>query len=152
MNELQVADRVAVVPYSTTACVASALIANQREVVEVVAGLTSRLDGYTNIGAGIKLSHMELITSTRYVPETAKMIILLSDGNANRPEGVAEEYALREAGAAAANKITIYTIGLGVDANAVLLENIGMCTDGRYYFAPNGSSLEGIFQAIISEF
>jgi Mg-chelatase subunit ChlD len=150
--ELQSTDRVAVVPYSTTAHLASPLTADQSQAAQAIANLTARWGGFTNIGAGIKLGHTELVTSTRRIPETVKAIILLSDGNANRPEGIAEQYALAQAEAAAADGIGIYTIGLGDDANAVLLDDIATLTGGKYYFTPDGGDLEDIYLAIVSEF
>jgi Mg-chelatase subunit ChlD len=147
-GRLQDTDRVAVVPYSTTAYVAQPLTTIKSDVTEIITKLKALDDWYTNIGEGIKVGHEALVTPAHYASETIKAIVLLSDGKANRPKGKAREYALEKAEAAADDEIKIYTIGLGSKPDEELLETIAITTGGEYNFAPEGSALEPIYLTI----
>jgi Mg-chelatase subunit ChlD len=146
VSHLQSTDRGAVVPYSTTAYLAQPLTTTKSEITGTIEDLVT--GGFTNIADGIKEGREELINHERYMSETVKAMVLLSDGNANCPEGTAEEDALREAEAAAADDIKIYTIGFGGDVNTELLETIAMTTSGEYYFAPDSGVLETVYLTI----
>jgi uncharacterized protein YegL len=151
VGSLPSTDRVAVVPYSTTASLAQPLTTTKSMVTMTIYNLTAM--GLTNISEGISVSHQELITSPRYVSDTIKVIILPSDGRANRPgdEETAKEYARERAEAAASDNIKIYTIGFGGDADEELLQDIADIGDGRYFFAPDGDVLETIYLTIALE-
>jgi hypothetical protein len=99
------------------------------------------------------VSHKELITSPRYVSDTIKTIILLSDGKASRPvdEETAKAYARERAQAAASDNIRIYTIGFGSDADEGLLQDIAGISGGKYFFAPDDDVLETIYLTITLE-
>ena len=148
---LQDVDRAAVVPYSTTVHLdqIQPLTTTQSEITRMINDLVA--EGYTNVGEGIRVSHMELITPPHDASGAVKAIVLLSDGNANRPEGEAEEYALGQAEDAATDNIRIYTIGFGDDANAELLETIAITTGGKYYSTSHSSNLTDIYLAIALE-
>lgn len=151
VNLLPATDRIAVVPYSNTAYLAQPLTSTKGAITRTLFSLTAT--GFTNIGEGIGVSHQELITSPRYLSDTIKAIILMSDGKANLPvnEASAREYALQQAGAAAGQSIRIYTIGFGSDADASLLQDIANLTDGRYYFAPDSEVLRSIYLTLSLE-
>ena len=111
-------DRAAVVSYSTNAYLAQPLTTTKSSITRTIYGLT--VAGGTNIGEGINVSHIELITSPRYLAYTSKMIILLSDGIASQPSdypGGPAEYARARARATASDTVKIYTIGFGNDAD-----------------------------------
>ncbi len=101
--------------------------------------------GNTAIGEGIYTANAELINYGRNQTSTIYAEVLLSDGNWNtgrNPIGAAQE--------AANNTIIIYTIGLG-DADNTTMWNIANITGGKYYYAPNSTDLEGIYQEIAEE-
>jgi hypothetical protein len=108
-------DRAAVVPFYDIAYLAQPLTTNKSVISRTIYGLTLGLQ--TNIGEGISVSHKELITSPRFVSDTIKTIVLLSDGKATKPSGTAKQYAQERASAAASDSIRIFTIGFGADAD-----------------------------------
>ena len=101
--------------------------------------------GSTNFGAAIQVSNDELITYG--LPNRAWVIILLTDGyNTCCPnQAGGDALAIAEAGRAKANNITIYTIGLGADADAALLTRIAQITGGTYFAAPTPESIRWIY-------
>src|SRR3989454_542244 len=101
--------------------------------------------GTTNFGAAIQVSNNELITYG--LPNRAWVIILLTDGyNTCCPnQAGGDTLAIAEAGRAKANNITIYTIGLGADADAALLTRIAQITGGTYFAAPTPESIRWIY-------
>jgi hypothetical protein len=100
---------------------------------------------YTNIGAGIGNAVGELQANAR--TGAFKMIVLMTDGMANRPSD-ARNYALQQAGAAAALRYPIVTISLGDNADTALMEQIADMTDGAHFRVPVGSSVEEYHEAI----
>src|SRR3989454_895678 len=81
------------------------------------------------------------------LPTRAWVIILLTDGyNTCCPnQAGGDTLAIAEAGRAKANNITIYTIGLGADADAALLTRIAQITGGTYFAAPTPESIRWIY-------
>ncbi|MEK6906346.1 MAG: vWA domain-containing protein [Nanoarchaeota archaeon] len=108
--------------------------------------------GNTAGGDAIRFANNEL-NSTRANPTHKKIGILLSDGEFN--SGICtptcSEYAKAQSRIAKSMNITIFTIGFGSDADAVTLQNISNTTRGKYYFSPNGSMLNIIYQEIGQE-
>ncbi len=97
--------------------------------------------GSTNFGAAILVANDELIQNG--LRNRAWVEILLTDGH-NTVAG-ADALARSEAGRAKANNITIYTIGLGPDADATLLQEIAATTGGTYYAAPTAEAIRFIY-------
>jgi Mg-chelatase subunit ChlD len=107
-------------------------------------------NGYTNIGDAIATATTEL-TSARGNMNAAKIQVLLSDGNPNRPVGVdANQYAIDKAKLSCKSNINIYTISLGSDANRTLMQIIANITHGSEYYAPSSGDLQNIFSNISS--
>jgi len=111
-------------------------------------------DGPTNIGDAIILANEEL-TSERANPMAVKVIILLTDGRANMPNGngLGEDlldvaYATSTVQQAASLGHKIFTIGLGDSINEDMLSYISAQTDAKYYFSPSASDLEEIYMSI----
>ena len=160
---LPIADRIAIVPYSTTAYLIQPLTTNHSIVTRTIYSLTARADYTgTNMGEAISVSHEELITSTRRGTDTVKTIILLSDGIANCNKdrecyndditlNEARDYVITQATFAANATIKIYTIGFGKDADNSLLQTTADIGHGRYFSAPDADTLETIYQAIALE-
>jgi Putative Flp pilus-assembly TadE/G-like/von Willebrand factor type A domain len=128
-------------------CVNCSLFADQ--VLELQPGSS------TNIGHGIYVAANELLYGSGR-PTAAKIMVLLTDGIANRCYAsgsncgttTAETYADNQALAAANNGITIYTIGLGPDVNDSLLQSIADVGGGIYLNAPTADDLQDTFDAI----
>ncbi|MFQ6053176.1 MAG: VWA domain-containing protein, partial [Candidatus Bathyarchaeia archaeon] len=104
----------------------------------------------TNIGDGISDSNSQFEGNGR--SNATWVMILLSDGKANRPidEEYAREYALNKSQTAQAMGVWIYTIGLGAedDIDEELLKEIQ--TDG-YFYAPSATDLDDIYQTIAED-
>jgi len=158
---LPITDRIAIVPFSTTAYLIQPLTTTHSTITRTISGLTATGDG-TNMGKAISVSHEELITSTRHETGTVKTIILLSDGIANCTEDgycfddpttlkEAAGYVTRQATLAASDTIKIYTIGFGAEAANSLLQTTADIGHGKYFSAPDAETLETIYQAIALE-
>ena len=111
-------------------------------------------DYYTNIGAGMQTARIELESNAR--PKAFRMMVLITDGIANRPspQSAAQQFALDEADLAAAAKIKIMTISLGVNADTDLMQDIADRTGGIHFNVPGGSSVqeyEDQLKAVFSE-
>ncbi|MCK5320100.1 VWA domain-containing protein [Candidatus Parcubacteria bacterium] len=105
-------------------------------------------DGATNIGDAIALANTELGSSAGANPQAVKVIILLTDGKANKPDGNAVQHAKDMADLAALSGYKIFTIGLGDDADAGTLQYIADATNGEFYSSPTSGQLAGIYQSI----
>jgi len=148
VNELTDTDRAAVVAYSNMARLVLSLTTDTDAAITVIDSLEPQ--GYTNIGDGIRAGHEELITSTRYHSKTVKAMLLLSDGNANRPEpdSIAAQHAISQAKMAGECGILIYTIGFGSEVSETLMRKLAALSGGEYYSSSNGADLETIYQEI----
>ena len=111
----------------------------------------------TNISAGMKVARDELTANAR--PRASRLMVLLSDGQANLPSNTttATQMVLQEAQAAKDNKIKIVTIGLGADADTATMQSIADTTGGIYFGIPGGqtvsavqSQLQNVFRQIAS--
>lgn len=96
---------------------------------------------YTNIYAGMHTARIELQDNAR--TGAAKLMVLMTDGNANRPgnTSTARTMALSEAQACADAKIPIVTISLGADADTDLMQEIATITKGVYFEIPGGQTV-----------
>jgi len=115
-------------------------------------------DLYTNIGAGMQTARIELEQNAR--PGALKLMVLMTDGIANRPSDTttARAFALSEADLAAAAKIPIITISLGSGADVNLMQQIADVTGGRHFNIPGGQTvaeyeadLKDVFRAIADD-
>jgi hypothetical protein len=155
-------DRVGLVTFHTVANLEEHLTHNFDDVksrIDIISG-----GGWTNIGDGIDYSTDEYEYDGRG-GTTIWSIILLSDGKANRPDGMnASQYALDKSIAAhlagSNQSLRIYTIGLGskMDIDEPLLIQIaeGPLTgvddpQGKYYYAPSSNDLIDIYQSIAQD-
>jgi hypothetical protein len=98
-------------------------------------------DRYTNIGAGIRVGREELDAHGR--AGAFKMIVLMTDGNANKPsnESTARTYALDQARAVAVKGYPILAISLGDDADSTLMQEIADITGGIHFNVPGGQTV-----------
>lgn len=139
-------DKVGVVVYSDYSKIKSSLTSNfaaaKASYANAVAG------GSTNIGLGLSTSASEFTAHARG-GSVKKVLVMLSDGKANRPtdEVVAAAYAREQATIAKSQGIIIYTIGLGSAIDEALLKDIASA-DSFYYKAPSSSDLANIYKLV----
>jgi len=145
ISQVETNDKLGLVSYTysdSTAVIESGLtsnfstitgIANQRQA--------GHYDQYTNIGAGILKARQELQNNGR--PGSFKMIVLLTDGVANRPSNTtaAKAYTLQQAQAAADAGYTILSISLGAGADQDLMQDVADITGGVHFNVPGGSTV-----------
>jgi len=135
-------DRSGLVSFNNTATLNQGLTFNGALVQNAIDTLKAL--GQTAIGGGISAANNELTSHGRN--NSVWIEILLTDGNENLGSD-----PLSRANEAKADGIIIYTIGLGASVDPVLLGQIASITGGKYYFAPNGTSLQQIYQNISQE-
>src|SRR3989442_11148671 len=108
--------------------------------------------GSTNFWAALFVANNELISYG--VRARAWVIILLTDGQntccPNQAAGAAQ--ARLEAARAKANNITVFTIGLGPDADGALLQEIATTTGGTYYAPPTADAIRFIYLEIANHY
>ncbi|TXT22199.1 MAG: von Willebrand factor type A [Planctomycetota bacterium] len=98
----------------------------------------------TNISAGMKTGRDELVQHAR--PRAARLMVLMTDGEANEPgnSATAKAAVIAEANAAAAAKIKILTISLGAGADTSLMQQVADITKGEHFNVPGGSSITDV--------
>ncbi len=153
----QTLDRLALVTYSTSATVQLQFTNNYDAGSPYETAINGIVPaGYTNIGYSLHRARQIINSSAR--PEASKVVVLLTDGYANRYRtggsdsnptfatcsntqtcAAADNYARSEAALVAATGASIYTIGYTEGAGAPLLEsiaNIGLTQGGGGDFFP----------------
>lgn len=141
-------DRIGAISYNEVFTQVSPLSVDYPSVKTAISGIAIQ-NLYTNIGDAIQFSTDRLLTEPA---ARTRVEILLTDGQANRPEpeASAPAYAIQKATEAKNSGILIFTIGLGNDVNPDMLQAIASEIDGKimYFFAPDGSSLQEIYDEI----
>ncbi len=97
---------------------------------------------YTNIGDGMATALEEIQEHGR--TGAFKMIVLMTDGIANRPYNTsyAEDYALDKAQECADAGVPVVTISLGAGADIDLMDSIANLTGGVHFNIPGGQTVE----------
>jgi len=159
VNLLTKKDQATVVSFATDASnpIDIALSSNFDQVKQAIQNISIHsVDGLqnTNIADGILKAKDELLSSRGRVG-VAKVIVMLTDGVANRPElaGDAkypETYANSLAQDAKNNGIGIFTIGLGKDLHIDFLKQVASSSDD-FYLAPSTRDLSGIYKQIATK-
>ena len=98
--------------------------------------ISNKYNGWTPIGAAIRDSAHYLNINAR--SGVQKILVLMSDGHANKPNGNGPGYALTMANHANSLDIKVYTISLGNAADEQLMLDIADAT-GAEYFDASGS-------------
>lgn len=142
IDDLDTDDQVSLEIYGTTA-------RHEVDLTNDFAAVPDRLnamqaghyDSWTNMGGGIARGIQEL-TSSRARQSARKVMILLTDGNANvnsygatGDESGGNAYAIAQAQAAAALGIRIFAVSVGADSNADLMEQIADIGSGEHFHA-----------------
>lgn len=98
----------------------------------------------TNISAGMTIGRNELVQHAR--PRSSRLMVLMTDGEANEPGDAATAKAavITEANLAKANKIKILTISLGLGADTSLMQQVADITGGVHFNVPGGSSIAAV--------
>ena len=103
----------------------------------------SNYTAYTGTGASLCDAVHVLVNDSSGRTDAKKVVVLMSDGYANRPRTGARQYALDAAAYADANDVKVYTISLGNDADVELMEEIADATSASHFDATgsNGGDL-----------
>ncbi len=110
---------------------------------------TITASGSTCIHCGIDLANIEIAASGR--DGIKKVIILLSDGSANRPkpDSLARQKTLDSAFSGYnQNRTAYHTIGYGDADDEALLRQISTLSSGQFYSSPTESDLPNVFSQI----
>lgn len=156
IREVDVDDRVAFVLYNSSsqdARLEKQLTDDLDAVVDLVQHRQAgHYDSYTNIGAGIRVGLEELQARGRQ--GAFKMIVLMTDGMANKPvnESTGRSYALQQAQAVKAAGYPILCISLSNAADTALMQQIADITDGEHFNVPGGSSVTDYRDALLQVF
>jgi len=94
---------------------------------------------YTNIKAGMKTAREELEANGR--DNALKMVVLLTDGLANRPANDPRGLVRLEAENCAADGFPVITISLGAGADQDLMQEVADITGGIHFNIPGGMSV-----------
>ncbi len=101
--------------------------------------------GLTNLFGAFERSVEELVNKSR--PNTYKAIVFLTDGRPTVGESRLSAFTdLAEL--VANNSGGVFTIGLGDDVNATLLQAMADAGNGEYLFAPTPQDLEELFRRV----
>ncbi|RLJ03130.1 MAG: aerotolerance regulator BatA [Candidatus Aenigmatarchaeota archaeon] len=156
INSLKPKDNVGIVIFESGATTASYLTPFKDRAIQKLRAIEQR-EGRTAIGDGLSLA-VDMATS---IPNKKKVIILLSDG-VNNAGVISPQEAVEYA---KANKIQVYTVGMGSEKPVVLgydifgnpqyaeldektLKSIAEQTGGRYYKSVNKDTLDEIYRNI----
>jgi len=139
-------------------------------VITAIEGMDSQ--GNTNIGGGLLDGLSVLQTQSPHYgrPSAAKVIVLMTDGQANVTPNTtcyaqdwwqpnsgdttydrAKDCVMYYANQARDASTIIYTIGLGDTADRPLLQAVADRTGGAFYYAPDSSKLDYIFEQIADQ-
>ncbi len=135
-------DQVSLEVYGTTARHEMDLTSNFNAISDRLSSMqAAHYDGWTNMGGGIDRG-IEELTSSRARTTSRKVIILLTDGNANVDANGAyptnsggRAYALSAASRAAAAGIDIFTISVGAGADTATMQQIADMGSGEHFYA-----------------
>lgn len=156
--ETNPANRMGINSFNESAWMYMGLTGNFSSLKSTIEGMPDG-EGFTCIKCGIEMANTEI--GKRGRANIKKVDILLTDGNANRPEP--EETALQLALNAAkrgfeSSGIAYYTVGYSasyenrgdIDAmvNASLLGEIASVSKGKYFFTPTENDLQRVLEEV----
>lgn len=138
-------DQAGIVTYDDYAHLLLGLSSSESALINSINSITA--SGMTNIGDGIDLARDELLSATN-LSEATSVIIIFTDGQANRPSGIdAKQYAVNMATEAKNAGLRIISIAYGRAADQDLMRQIAS-SPSDFYFAPSGSDMVAIYAAI----
>jgi Ca-activated chloride channel family protein len=138
-------DRLSLVTYSSSVQTRAGLLpmtaANRERLQAAVMQVTA--GGGTNLGGGLGRG-IDLMMHTT-AAERQRKVILISDGLAN--QGVIDPQALgRMASAALEDRLSISTVGVGLDFNEMVMTAIADRGAGRYHFLEDPRVFAAVFE------
>ncbi|MDA0660970.1 MAG: TadG family pilus assembly protein [Planctomycetota bacterium] len=106
----------------------------------------------TNIGAGLRVAIDEMQAHSRV--GSSKLIVLMTDGVANRPTDTttARAYVVTQANRAASFGYKVAAISLGAGADTSLLDQVAEITGGVHFNVPGGSTVAALEDQLKSVF
>ncbi len=141
-------DKAGLVSFNTVATLEHPLTFDKNNVKTAIDGMSA--GDWTNMSQGIDYGNKELIDNGR--TDIPWVEVLLSDGNNNcgsdNPPPDCHQKVFDSAQEAADNGIVIYTIALGNISNQTMMQEIADITGGNFYYAPNSSDLQEIYEEI----
>ncbi|NQV23717.1 MAG: VWA domain-containing protein [Rhodopirellula sp.] len=96
-------------------------------------------DNLTNIGGGLKVARQELENNGRQ--DAYRVVVLMTDGVANRPSSNPAQWAIQQANLCKASKIKIMAIALGLGADDNLMLELAEITGGKRFIVPGGGTI-----------
>lgn len=139
---MRASDETAIVFFSSSARVASALTSDKEALKSALQGLSD--NGGTSFSAALRIAAKQIDSAKEITNgENKNRIILLSDGDDND-----SAYARNDAVKVCREKdIEVYTVGFG-SANDSILQDIADATGGKYYKAYDAKDIIDIFAKI----
>jgi uncharacterized protein YegL len=134
-------DHAAIVTFDSDARVVQELTGSRGALEFALAGITTGTG--TRIDRGIEISLLEVL-GPRHLRQNVPVVVLMTDG---RPSGGSEGATAANAALAQDLGVTLYTIGLGADADPLLLEIVAG-DPRRFYFAPDTAALAEIYRQV----
>lgn len=110
---------------------------------------------YTNIAAGLQNGRQHLQSNAR--TGAVKLIVLMTDGEANLyngqyDEGIAKAAVITEANACKAAGYKVMTISLGTAADTALMQQVADITKGKHFNVPGGSTVTAMRDQLLAAF
>lgn len=154
VSKQEITTRIGLVAFSTTSTLSSPLTTDVTTLNAKIDALTAK--GNTCHECGVKTANSEIATNGR--AGVKKVVLLLTDGEANTVEGNTSQVGTTTASAKAMEAVkagfnqsntVFFTIGFDMDNTAAkqLLTDIAAVTGGKYYF-PAPTELDGVYQEI----
>ncbi|MCC7085254.1 MAG: TadE/TadG family protein [Pirellulales bacterium] len=156
MRQIQTEDRLGLAVYDSpteSAVLEVQLTPNLDAVDNIVRTLQAgHYARQTNIGAGMQSARLELQNNAR--PGAFRMMVLMTDGQPNRPTNVTQGTALvnSEAALCAAAHIPVVTISLGGEADTALMQSVADTTRGAHFNIPGGQTASEYEEQLIDVF
>lgn len=149
LSENSTDDRVALSIYTYTdnkAILEQALTKTYTQISSKVQGRQAgHYVGSTNISAGMTKGRLELQNNGR--AGVSKLLILMTDGEANLPTGTPatdKQKVREEAALCAAAKIPVVTITVGAGADTGLMQEVASVTGGACFIVPGGQPIAAV--------
>jgi uncharacterized protein YegL len=137
-------DRAGLTTFDSGARVNQALTSSRAAMEIALSGVQAGTG--TRIDLGIETGLGELL-GPRHVPQNSPVMIVLTDG---LPTGGTEGAAVRNAMFAQQLGVALFGIGLGRDADPILMLQI-TGDPAHYFFAPDTTTLSAIYQSIAGQ-
>ncbi|MFQ5733016.1 MAG: VWA domain-containing protein [Planctomycetaceae bacterium] len=113
--------------------------------------IAGKYTGWTGTGAALGDSVHYLINGSEARNTADNIVVLMSDGHANRPSASGPDYLRTMANYAKTNGVVVYTISLGSSADISLMKEVAQITGGKHFDA-TGAGEEALTAALTKAF